>query len=95
MRERVQQYKTKAVPPSRSYPQQNEGERSAEQPRRPGLRPKGITREDRAQAAAESPNPIPKLIPTVQGRPGSPKYDPPQSASSNPIPKLIPTVQGR
>ncbi|MDY6783731.1 MAG: DUF4157 domain-containing protein [Cyanobacteriota bacterium] len=95
MKERVQQYKTKAVLPSRPHPQENEGERSAEQPRRPGLRPEGITREDIGQAAAETPNLIPKLIPTVQGRRGSPKYEPPQSASSNPIPKLIPTVQGR
>ncbi|MDY6785134.1 MAG: DUF4157 domain-containing protein [Cyanobacteriota bacterium] len=70
MKERVQQYKTKAVPPSHPHPQQNEGERSAEQPRRPGVRPEGITTADlsRAPTDAQLNSGIPQLQPSGLAR---------------------------
>ncbi|MDY6782347.1 MAG: hypothetical protein SW833_07315 [Cyanobacteriota bacterium] len=66
MKERVQQFKTLAVPPSRPHPQQNEGERSAEPPRHPGVRPEGITTADLSRAPADpQPNSgIPQLQPS-------------------------------
>ncbi|MDY6785890.1 MAG: hypothetical protein SW833_25635, partial [Cyanobacteriota bacterium] len=71
MKERQpQQFQRKAIPPHRPHPQQTEGNKSAQQPRRRGLRPEGITWEDLSQAATQpQPNSgIPQLQPSGLAR---------------------------
>ncbi|MDY6784629.1 MAG: hypothetical protein SW833_19140, partial [Cyanobacteriota bacterium] len=98
MRERSpQQFQRIPRPSSRPHPQAEE-EKSAQPPRRPGLRPEGITREDLSQSTAEPVlDPIPQFNPTGLARAIAPELYEQQAPDENPqpIPQFNPTGLAR
>ncbi|MDY6785854.1 MAG: polymorphic toxin type 28 domain-containing protein [Cyanobacteriota bacterium] len=98
MKERSpQQFQRIPRPSSRPHPQAEE-EKSEQPPRRPGLRPEGITREDLSRSAADpTPDAIPKHEPTGLARAIAPHLYEPQQAPENPqpIPQFNPTGLAR